>query len=141
MLPFAVRFVTPRPHELIVRVPKPYLPAVLREVLPAWLAAEEDGTGAPGCEVYGIPGLRARLTRGQLILARPGLPGRIIIPSPADGDRLPLMRLRYGGSAHRWGSAIYVASKDSYEDQIWFTGTVGDIFDLVCDLYVTNTGS
>jgi len=57
------------------------------------------------------------------------------------GDRLPLMRLRYGGSAHRWGAAIYLASKDSYEDQTWFTGTVEDIFDLVCDLHVTNAGS
>ena len=58
----------------------------------------------------------------------------------AGGDRLPLMRLRYGGSAHWWGTAIYVASKDSYEDQIWFTGTVEDIFDLVCDLHVPNAG-
>ena len=56
----------------------------------------------------------------------------------ADGDRLPLMRLRYGGSAHRWGSAIYVASTDSYEDQIWFTGSTEEVFDLVCDLHVTN---
>lgn len=56
-----------------------------------------------------------------------------------DGERLPLMRLRYGGSAHRWGTAIYVASKNSYEDQIWLTGTVEDALDLVCDLHVTNT--
>jgi hypothetical protein len=35
-----------------------------------------------------------------------------------DGERLPLMRLRYGGSAHRWGTAIYVASTNSYENQI-----------------------
>lgn len=56
----------------------------------------------------------------------------------ADGEQLPLMRLRYGGSAHRWGTAIYVASKDSYEDQTWFTGTVEDVFDLVCALHVTN---
>jgi hypothetical protein len=59
----------------------------------------------------------------------------------ADGEQLPLMRLRYGGSAHRWGSAIYVASKDGYEDQIWFTGTVEDVLDLVCDLHVTNADS
>jgi hypothetical protein len=51
---------------------------------------------------------------------------------------MPLMRLRYGGSAHRWGTAIYVASKDSYEDQIWFSGSTEEIFDLVCDLHVTN---
>ena len=57
----------------------------------------------------------------------------------ADGERLPLMRLRYGGSAHRWGTAIYVASKDSYEDQIWFNGSTEEVFDLVCDLHVANT--
>ena len=51
------------------------------------------------------------------------------------------MRLRYGGSAHRWGTAIYVASKDSYEDQIWFSGSTEEIFDLVCDLHVTNAAT
>lgn len=54
------------------------------------------------------------------------------------GERLPLTRLRYGGSAHRWATAIYVASKNSYEDQTWFTGTIEDLFDLACDLHVTN---
>jgi hypothetical protein len=43
-----------------------------------------------------------------------------------------------GELAHRWGTAIYVASKDSYEDQIWFSGSTEEIFDLVCDLHVTN---
>ena len=33
-----------------------------------------------------------------------------------DGDHIPLMRLRYGGSASRWGFAIYLASKDGYQD-------------------------
>ena len=33
-----------------------------------------------------------------------------------DGEVLPLMRLRYGGSAARWGFAIYLASKDGYQD-------------------------
>jgi hypothetical protein len=54
----------------------------------------------------------------------------------AGGDRLPLMRLRYGGSAHRWGTAIYVASTDSYQNQIWLTRTIEEVFDLVCDLHV-----
>jgi hypothetical protein len=58
----------------------------------------------------------------------------------ADGEQMPLMRLRYGGSAHRWGTAIYVASTDSYEDQIWFSGSTEEIFDLVCDLHVPNAG-
>ena len=34
----------------------------------------------------------------------------------ADGQTLPLMRLRYGGSAARWGFAIYLASKNGYQD-------------------------
>ena len=32
------------------------------------------------------------------------------------------MRLRYGGSAARWGFAIYLASKDGYEDSLLPTG-------------------
>src|SRR5664280_67898 len=35
-----------------------------------------------------------------------------------DGDTQPLMRLRYGGSAARWGFAIYLASKDGYQDSV-----------------------
>jgi hypothetical protein len=57
----------------------------------------------------------------------------------ADGEVLPLMRLRYGGTAHLWGLAIYLASNDGYENQIWFTGNPQEALDLVCDLYVTNT--
>ncbi len=33
-----------------------------------------------------------------------------------DGETLPLMRLRYGGSAGRWGFALYLTSKDGYQD-------------------------
>ncbi|MFV2021494.1 hypothetical protein [Micromonospora sp. LOL_023] len=55
----------------------------------------------------------------------------------ADGERLPLMRYRYGGSAHRWGTAIYVAGSNSYEDQIWFSGSVEDAFDFVCDIHIS----
>ena len=32
-----------------------------------------------------------------------------------DGDQLELFRLRYAGSASRWGFAIYRASHDDYE--------------------------
>jgi hypothetical protein len=41
---------------------------------------------------------------------------------PGDGDPLPLCRLRYGGSASRWGFAIYRASHDDYQDGILPTG-------------------
>jgi hypothetical protein len=53
-----------------------------------------------------------------------------------DGEQLPLMRLRYGGSAHRWGTAIYTDSTNSYESQIWFTGSTEEAFDLVCDIKI-----
>jgi hypothetical protein len=56
----------------------------------------------------------------------------------AGGDRLPLMRLRYGGSAHYWGLAIYTPSNGGYESATWFTGTPQEALDLVCDLYVSN---
>ena len=58
----------------------------------------------------------------------------------ADGEVLPLCRLRYGGSASTWGFAIYLASKDSYEDSILpnghFTGSPEDALDCACGLYL-----
>lgn len=58
----------------------------------------------------------------------------------ADGEVLPLMRLRYGGSAARWGFAIYLASKDGYQDSVLTTGfTAGypeDALDTACGLYL-----
>jgi hypothetical protein len=37
------------------------------------------------------------------------------------------------------GAAIYLASNNSYQDQIWFTGSPQESLDLACDLHVTNT--
>jgi hypothetical protein len=60
----------------------------------------------------------------------------------SDGDRLPLMRLRYGGSATRWGFAIYLASKNSYQDSVlptgYTAGTPEDALDTACGLYLDN---
>ena len=57
-----------------------------------------------------------------------------------DGDTLPLMRLRYGGSAARWGFAIYLASKDGYEVAALptgdLTGLPEDSLDTACGLYL-----
>ena len=57
-----------------------------------------------------------------------------------DGDSMPLMRLRYGGSAARWGFAVDLASKDGYEDSVLPTGhTAGapeDALDTACGLYL-----
>jgi hypothetical protein len=57
-----------------------------------------------------------------------------------DGTVLKLCRLRYGGSAHLWGFAIYRASHDDYEDSYLPTGTalgtVEQALDCACNLYL-----
>ena len=57
-----------------------------------------------------------------------------------DGTTLKLCRLRYGGSAHHWGFAIYRASHDDYEDSFLPTGlpvgTCEDALDTACGLYL-----
>jgi hypothetical protein len=57
-----------------------------------------------------------------------------------DGDTLPLMRLRYGGSANHWGFALYLASKDGYQDQFLPTGftagTLEEALDCAAGLYL-----
>jgi len=57
-----------------------------------------------------------------------------------NGDTLPLMRLRYGGSAARWGFAMYLASKDGYEDAVLptgaFAGLPEDALDCAAGLYL-----
>jgi hypothetical protein len=60
----------------------------------------------------------------------------------ADGTVLPLCRLRYGGYANRWGFAIYLASKDGYEDSIlpsgYPVGTAEEALDCACGLYLND---
>jgi hypothetical protein len=57
-----------------------------------------------------------------------------------DGELLPLIRLRYLGSADDWGFGLYLASSDKYEDQILptggFTGTPEQALDCACELYL-----
>ena len=78
MQPFGVRSVSPRPHEIVVRVPAEFLPDVLHAVMPCWDAAHDDREYP---DVYGIPGLRARHEQGRGILYRPGFPGRVTVPA------------------------------------------------------------
>jgi hypothetical protein len=58
----------------------------------------------------------------------------------ADGTTTKLCRLRYAGSAHQWGFAIYRASHDDYADSIFPTGmpvgTCEDALDTACGLYL-----
>ena len=63
-------------------------------------------TPTPGTRWPALAGVEVRF-RGQFAYVDGRLP---------DGEVLPLCRLRYGGSASRWGFAIYRASHDDYED-------------------------
>jgi len=59
-----------------------------------------------------------------------------------DGRSLPLCRLRYGGYANQWGFAIYLASKDGYEDSVlpsgYHIGTAEEALDCACGLYLND---
>jgi hypothetical protein len=59
-----------------------------------------------------------------------------------DGDTLKLCRLRYGGSAHQWGFAIYRASHDDYEDSYlpsgYPVGTAEEALDTACGIYLND---
>lgn len=59
-----------------------------------------------------------------------------------DATTLPLCRLRYGGYANRWGFAIYLASKDGYQDSVlpsgYPVGTAEEALDCACGLYLND---
>lgn len=59
-----------------------------------------------------------------------------------DGSTQKLCRLRYTGSAHYWGFAIYRASRDDYADSLYPTGlpsgTCEDALDIACGLYLND---
>jgi hypothetical protein len=58
------------------------------------------------------------------------------------GVTLPLFRLRHGGSASTWGFAIYLASRDGYENSILpsglHTGSPEEALDCACGLYLND---
>jgi hypothetical protein len=59
-----------------------------------------------------------------------------------DGTTIKLCRLRYGGSAHTWGFALYRASHDDYEDSYlpngMTAGSAEEALDCACGLYLNN---
>ena len=58
-----------------------------------------------------------------------------------DGSRIPLCRLRYGGSAHSFGFAIYSAAHDRYEEAALLNGfragTPQEALDTACTIHLT----
>jgi len=59
-----------------------------------------------------------------------------------NGAALKLCRLRYGGSAHTWGFALYRASHDDYEDSLlpngMPAGSAEEALDCACGLYLND---
>ena len=60
------------------------------------------------------------------------------------GEQIPLCRLRYGGSAHSFGFAIYSAARDRYQDAVLLTGspvgTPQEALDTACTVHLTGIG-
>jgi hypothetical protein len=56
-------------------------------------------------------------------------------------EEIPLSRLRYGGSAHSFGFAIYSAARDRYENAPLLTGlptgTPQEALDTACTIHLT----
>jgi hypothetical protein len=73
--------------------------------------------------------------RGGFAYATAALPG---------GQPQPLFRLRYGGSAHSLGFALYSHATERYEDAVLLTGsptgTPQEALDTACTLYLAGTG-
>ena len=75
------------------------------------------------------------ICRGSFAYAVGVLPG---------GQKVPLLRLRYGGSAHSFGFAIYSAAQDRYEDTLLLTGlptgTPQEALDTACTVHLAGIG-
>ena len=61
-----------------------------------------------------------------------------------DGQQIPLCRLRYGGSAHSFGFAIYSAARDRYQYALLRTGlptgTPQEALDTACTIHLAGLG-
>ena len=61
-----------------------------------------------------------------------------------DGEQIPLFRLRYGGSAHSFGFAIYSPAHDRHEDALLLTGLpIGspqEALDTACTVHLAGLG-
>jgi len=63
---------------------------------------------------------------------------------PPGGEKIPLCRLRYGGSAHSFGFAIYSAAHDRYQQAAllsgFTSGTPQDALDTACTVHLAGIG-
>lgn len=62
-----------------------------------------------------------------------------------DSTELPLCRLRYGGSAHSFGFAIYSAAHGRYDNAVLITGspvgTLEEALDTACAVHLADHDS
>ena len=62
-----------------------------------------------------------------------------------DGEQIPLCRLRYSGSAHSFGFAIYSAAHDRYQEAVLLTGlatgTPQEALDTACTIHLAGLGT
>lgn len=62
---------------------------------------------------------------------------------PGEDEPQPLFRLRYGGSAHSFGFALYSHAAGRYEEAVLLTGyptgTPQEALDTACTLYLADT--
>ena len=60
------------------------------------------------------------------------------------GEQFPLFRLRYGGSAHSFGFAIYSAARERYQDAVLLTGlptgSPQEALDTACTVHLIGIG-
>jgi hypothetical protein len=60
------------------------------------------------------------------------------------GETIPLCRLRYGGSAHSFGFAIYSTAHGRYQDAVLITGlpigTPQEALDTACTVHLAGLG-
>src|ERR1700689_4455412 len=61
------------------------------------------------------------------------------------GEQIPLFRLRYGGSAHSFGFAIYSPPRHPYEEAVLLTGlpfgTPQEALDTACTVHLAMPGN
>jgi hypothetical protein len=70
------------------------------------------------------------------------LGARLSVGSPAQRELGGYGSLRYAGYANMWGFAIWLASKDGYEDSVLpnghTAGTAEEALDCACGLYLND---
>jgi hypothetical protein len=102
----------------------PVIPESTKTSLGQWLRRRQQQRWP------GLAGVEVR-SRGRFAYVNGELEG---------GEVLRLCRLRYSGSASLWGFAIYLASRDGYQDSVLPSGLLigepEEALDCTCGLYL-----